>query len=495
MVESTHQESLPFKVTPAGKAKPDCVYISDSIISKYHCVVFNKTVYVYIDGIYKENKGEIERYIKQIVRLQLYDGSIRELINEIMAQILAEDPQRDYPFNQHYKDLIPVNNGVVDINRETGEVKLLDHNPEFKFTYKLNVDYNPDALPDDVKNLIRQWVDERSVNVLIQIVAQALLQIQGQQPFKKSYLLNGDTNAGKSTYLNFVGLFIGSENISNVSLQQIGMDRFCFANMEAKILNTFDDLSEIPLINIGYFKNLTGRFDHSIEQKYKEPYKAKIACVHVFTCNKAPVVDTKIQYDSAFWDRWEYVEFINYFEKDTTFEKRVFTPLMLSSFLNAIISCIQDIRVNNCLTSNTDADEVKDMWNNSSDIVYKFVMDNFEYSSTSNEFDKDFILQAVQRYAKEELGETNASRIPQNVGALTHRIFNNGFEPAKDKKGKTNCYRAFKWWISTSGYKPPVETKNSALVEEPKKGISNLEALAKNFKEEDYDNKYQYPDY
>lgn len=432
------------KTTPSGKNVLDPLAISDVLIKKYKCISFNKTVYIYENGMYKENKGEIERDIKEFFRLVDHNGAKSELNRDVLQHIIDEDPQRDWPFNI-YPDIIPVKNGVLHICYETGEVKLKPHSHEYRFTYQLDVEYNPDANKQDAIDLIYQWVDDAGVNILLQIPAQGLLQIQGKQPYKKSYLLSGETNAGKSTYLTLCSKIVGAENISNVSLQQIGTDRFCYSQMEGKIINLFDDLSDIPMENVGYFKNLTGRFDHSVEQKYKSSYKAKISCVHVFTCNKAPGVDNKVQNDSAFWDRWEYVEFVNYFEKDTTFEERVFTPAMMSSFLNAIVDIMCQIKRNNRLTSNTDPDDVKDMWNNSSDVVYKFIMSQMYPSKERESFDKGHLLRMINKYAEEELKMTNIHRIPQTVTALTQKIFGLGFEKGRGKDNQQVYLGRYRW--------------------------------------------------
>lgn len=439
------------KQLPSGKNVINALLIADVLIKQYHCVSFNKTVYIYEDGIYKENRGEIEREIKQYVRMVGHDGAKGELNKDVINHILDEDPQREWPFNI-YPDLIPVKNGVLHISYETGEILLKPHSHEYRFTYQLDVEYNKEALKQNVINLLLQWVDNRSVNILLQIPAQGLLQIQGKQPYKKSYLLSGETNAGKSTYLNFLSRLIHEENISNVSLQQIGVDRFCYAQMEGKIINLFDDLSDIPMENVGYFKNLTGRFDHSIEPKYKIAYKAKISCVHVFTCNKAPGVDGKVQNDSAFWDRWEYVEFVNYFPKDTTFEEKTFTATMMSSFLNAVIDMMCQIKKTNCLVSNTEPDDVKDMWNNSSDIVYKFIRSQMHPTKDRAVFDKGRLLRAIDKFARDELGETNVHRIPQTITALTQRIFGLGFEKGRGKDNQ-NVYLARFEWNDTSNYR------------------------------------------
>ncbi|MGA9029904.1 MAG: DUF5906 domain-containing protein, partial [Methanoregula sp.] len=323
---------------------------------QFNTMSFNKTLFVYDkeSGIYRENAGDLEQAIRIIIEVTGAKCSITRDIRDILAYLLATNPQCEYPFNQ-VKDLIPLENGILKLDDKTRAGKLLPPGPQHLFTYRIPVTYDASIKGDAARNLLLSWVEPEDVPLLIQIAAQAILQAQLQTTYKKNYIAQGEPNAGKSTYIEFLTGFFGNDQISARSLQSICEDRFVAGDLEGKILNIYDDLSEIPLKNVGKFKTFTGSCRHNIERKGRQSYKGTITCPHVFTCNHPPKYPDDVKYDPAFWERWEYVRFPYSYEVDDTFTARMFTNQMYTSFLNLVIEAIGSIRKKGKLTINRDA--------------------------------------------------------------------------------------------------------------------------------------------
>ena len=444
--------------------------IGDYIRSRHVIVPFNGENFVYdpATGIYRKNAGELEKEIQGIARHVGYKGSVTRATKEILFYaVYSGTPIREYPFNR-CTDLIPVRNGVVKLDFITGSITLLPHSPEHMITFVLPVDYDPEADQEEIERLLNEWVAAEDVPILYQIPAQALYQMQADKSFKRSYILQGDFNAGKSTYLNFLKDFLGEENICHVSLQDItGGDRFASSRLENKILNAYDDLPDQDLQNIGRFKNLTGSTHHAIERKHANGYDGRIFATHVFSCNRPPNVPNDVIYDVAFWERWIYVVFPYAFDTDPTFEEKHFTDRNKSAFLNRVLTRLIEIRQSKALTVNFEANEVMDRWTRQADPLYLFIEEKFQLiEGGQNDFDKDRLFEEYQKYFDEE-GINEKLRI-KSLNQFTRDLVKyklTAFKTSTKRDGKK---------FPIYSYRGPYEWKNPATRESMKASIKDL---------------------
>ncbi len=304
------------------EVKPIIQKIADYLKDKLNVLVYKSKFYVYDNGIYKEGQSRINTELSALLREIGYYGRETDLSIQVLHCIEFSEDITEYPFN-NYGNLLPVRNGIVRIDWTAGSLERIDFSPEYKFNYKIETDFNPEARTESIEKLLKQYNGETAP--LYQIPAQAFLQALGHAPFKKAHLLQGHTNAGKSSFLELLYRTIGHDQFSHVSLQDLAGNRFKLASLEGRIFNVYDDLGELPMSDCGKFKNLTGGYDHEIERKGKQGYPVRLTNVQLFTCNNAPMVSENIKRDAAFWERWEFVEFDNRFETDTQFYDREFT--------------------------------------------------------------------------------------------------------------------------------------------------------------------------
>jgi len=451
--EQQHEKLLMafYRVTKSG-IQLEYSTIAEHLRTQFCAIAWKKALYIYRDGTYKENEGEVEAAINAICEEVDFKGKATTVTREILHYMTFKDISREYPFNR-CKDLIPVANGVVKVDFASGKKELLPYSPEYRFTFKFPVIFDPLASGHAFhERVISQYVEEELVPVLYQIPAQAILQFQGTKPFKKSYILQGDANAGKTTYMEWLEALFGKENLARTSLHEIGNDRHVNAGLEGKILNACDDLSDVPLENIGPFKALTGGFAHEIRRLYRDKYEGIVFAVHVFTCNAPPDVPDKILFDSAFWERWEYIHFPNVFEVDERFKERWFTGEHLSGSFNKVLDTMIAIRRRGGLQLSRSPSEVKDAWQLASDPFAQFVADEMMDAKGETSFSKDPLLLVFRRWCHEN--EVSERKIPTTVTALSTMAFKSGFKEAKrgKKKEQRHVYVALKTWKPDSKY-------------------------------------------
>jgi phage/plasmid-associated DNA primase len=351
---------------------------SNYLANHLSIIYFNKTLHIYDSGecLYRTQTNEIETHIRNTCVQWRVTARLPSVIIEMMSHLTSMGCSPEYPFNCS-TDTIPAENGIIKINYDDGTINLLPHGPTHLFTYKLQVKYKPEIRNCYVIPLLKRMVEPGNIKTLVQIPAQALLQMQTGHAYKKAYLLQGEPHAGKTSYLKLLYAIFGDDFTTAISLQHLCTDRFAGGCLEGKLLNIYDDLEDVALEVIDQFKTLTGDCRHGIERKYEPKYTGKVTAVHIFTCNYPPEYPEKVKRDAAFWTRWEYVKFPYEYGVNPNFYTEWYTEERLSSFLNLILSTMITIKKRG-LISNSDIQEVMLNWSTNSDPMFDFLSSVFE---------------------------------------------------------------------------------------------------------------------
>jgi len=431
-----------FITTQKGTVIPDTEAIARHLDGILDLVSWNKTLYIYRDGIFIENKGEVEAAILQILDDIGFERGVINISNEVIHRLKFLHPERDYPFNRR-AGLLPLQNGVLHVDYVHETFTLKAHAPEYRFTYKLPIEYDPGADTSGILAALHSWVSAQDVITLLQLPAQALLQAQQvvdgkNTTFKKAYIFEGERNSGKTTYYHLLEHVLGAQNMSDVNLKRICEDRFGWSPMEGKLVNFHDDLEAFPLRYVGRFKKLTGGAEHDIEKKGENSYKGFIPAVQAFTCNKPPEV--KEIDEEAFWGRWEYVLFPNHFETNPFYEEDLFTPQNLSAFLNEVLKVMLEIARRKRLIRDSTADEVKELWSKAANALYAFVSDN-THSDQRGFIPTEEFYQAYCLYCSENaLKAEGKGRVTSLLGPMKiHR------KQERVRGKQTWCYKGVAW--------------------------------------------------
>lgn len=444
-------DSSLYRVDDRGKHTFNYLQVVKFFRDKYTTISFNSKVFIYHDGMYTDGTGRIKSEISDLAVTIGISGSITRPTSEIMHYLQTLGADFEYPFNK-YKNTIPVNNGVVEIDFINGTFELVPHDPKYRFNYKLAVDY-VDVDENTVRTIhndaLCKYVGESRVNVLYQLMAQPLLQALGSAPFKKGYLLQGDPDAGKSSFLEIPLRMYGSESHSHVALQRLAEDRFALAELEHKMLNVYDDLSNVPMKDAGIIKATTGSRTFSIQRKGETGYDADIFAVHVYTCNTPLEVGDRVQSDTAFWERFEYVEFISHFSNDPYFYEHVFTSENLSVLFYDILVHAVHIQKHGLYFEST-ASEVRELWNYSADPLYKFLETEMEPCDNSVYIDKDKFLESYTRWCHSN--DVITSKIHPNTNSFTRALDKYRIIATKisTSSGRPQCYEMPYRWSTMS---------------------------------------------
>lgn len=385
------------------------------LIRKYCIVSANECIYCYIDDKYYETQ---DRLSKDLVKILMQIGysdhtKVKEIVNDVIYRVRNMTAKfKDFPFNKKSKFLIPVRNGVV-VRRNINE--LLPQSPVWGFTFSLPVTFDKNANTTPIKEFLSSLVEnDEDYELLIQIVAQALLQ---DENYQQAYLMTGGGSNGKSTYITLTTRLVGDTNITAVSLQEIIENRFSAAELQGKLLNLYPDLPKSSLKTTGKFKALTGSDSITVEKKFAQPFKLRNKAVFAFSANSLPSVDDS---SFAFWRRWAIIDFPFTFKVDPTLIDRLATQQNLSGYLNLVIDKMNRIEKYG-LTRSNKVENAMNTWKKRSNSAYAYVTDMLEKSAT--EFIKyDTLYNLYLNYCEEQdftaLGKPKFTMELEKIGAV-----------------------------------------------------------------------------
>jgi hypothetical protein len=367
-------------------------YVSD----KLHTIVFHGNIFCYGDGCYSVNpyavKAEATRVLNGIMKNE-NSRDISKRLSDLMTYISNCNIVNEYPFNKH-DNAFPVKNGIVVFDWDN-DVHYLEENPDpviWKFDYRLEVDYDSVTDSTYILHTIKQYlfdnqyqtlgVDETKGRydhrVILQMVAQGILQAMGYGPYNSIYFFVGQPDSGKTTLIDFISYGIGDSCRCTIGLDEFTSgDRFVMARKEGKIFNLHDDLGYFRMGDSGRVKAMSGGYTHKVERKGKDAYDGHITTVDVFTSNYPAGFNRNIYIDKAFWERWYYIHCPNHFEQNGEFQKQTFTEENKSAFLNEVIKMIMEIKKAKRLVAQKEEwTEVRKKWMQASNVLYKFIDDN-----------------------------------------------------------------------------------------------------------------------
>tara|TARA_R110000787_G_scaffold203159_1_gene313678 strand:+ start:1312 stop:2712 length:1401 start_codon:yes stop_codon:yes gene_type:complete len=345
-------------------------------------------MWIYQEGIYvPQGKSFIREYVRKILG-QAYTGHI---CNEVIAKIETDTfiNSEDFFVNKYLNE-IPIENGILDIKKET----LTPFTPSKIFFNKLPITYDPDAECPNIENHLKEVLkSEDDVKVFYEIVGFCLYK---DYFLEKMVMFVGDGRNGKGKTIDLIRRFLGLSNCSSVPLASLSDNSFRVSELFGKMVNLAGDLSNTSLKETGMLKQTTGRDLIGAKRKFLNEIKFINYSKHIFACNDLPKV-----YDMSdgFWERWMVFEFPykfipksefdalkeneikNHKLMDTDLINKISSPEELSGLLNKALEGLQRILQNKEFSYSTGSDEIKKMWVRKADSFIAFCYDIVEEDS------------------------------------------------------------------------------------------------------------------
>lgn len=247
--------------------------------SNNHIIKLNGQLHIYRDGIYVDGAKEIEA--QMIAHISNLSRAKRAEVLSYM-DVMIRDNSRPSPANY-----IAFKNGVY--NLETDELE--DFTPEYIITNKIPYDYNPDAYSEITDNTLNKLAcHDESVRLLLEECIGYCFYRRNE--LRKSFILTGEKENGKSTFLSMVEHLLGQENTASLDLKELG-DRFKTAELVNKLANIGDDIGDEFIPNPAIFKKLSSGNPISVERKGQDPFDFSSYAKLLFSANNIPRIKDK----------------------------------------------------------------------------------------------------------------------------------------------------------------------------------------------------------
>lgn len=315
--------------------------LSDHLLIHNHIKFMGKTLWIYDDeGFYKPSPFS-DQYLKQQAQLWLGDDSRKNRIEDTLY-FLKNEKFNDEPLPRLDTDYLNLNNGRL--NWRTGE--LLHHSYKYFDIIRIPVDYDPKAvcpifdyyLESTFKN------DPEIIPLVEEIVGYCLIP---EFRFEKAFMLTGSGANGKSVFLDVLISLLGSNNVSNIPLQEIEDHRFKRKNLMGKLANIFSDLDSRSLKSTGIFLSLVSGDIIDAEAKFSnDELKFANTARLIFSSNDIP---RSYNHTYAYYRRWIIIPFNRTFkgkDRDDELRNKLKQPCELSGILNHAITGMKRLHQN-----------------------------------------------------------------------------------------------------------------------------------------------------
>ena len=249
------------------------------MISNHHVIKINGQLHIYKDGIFVDGYKKIES--EMITHISNLNRAKRTEVLSIMELLVREDSQVS-PAN-----FIAFKNGIYNLDTDTLE----PFSPNMVITNKINFDYVPDAYSAIVDNTLNKLAcHDESIRMLLEEAIGYCFYRRNE--LRKCFILTGDKQNGKSTYLAMIEHLLGQENVASLDLKELG-DRFKTAELFGKLANIGDDIGDEFIANPAVFKKLVSGNPMNVERKGQDPFDFSNYSKLLFSANNIPRIKDK----------------------------------------------------------------------------------------------------------------------------------------------------------------------------------------------------------
>lgn len=251
------------------------------------------------------------------------------------------------------------------------------------------------------------------------------------EPFQLIAILQGSGGNGKSTFLNYLKRVLGVENVSNVTLQDLGSknNRFASSQLYQKEANIFADVDSSFLKSTGLLKSLTGGDRMFAEFKGQDPFMFENFAKLIFSANELPPF---ADFSDGFERRLYVIPFP--VKIDRQFEAKHSLADIDAEIPQAIVYSLylfSQAMKRHSLTESDPMKKAKSDWLKDSNSVARFVADRCHMDRETNSGEPtQWLFQKYSQYCVDEgiksLGRPNFTKRLAAMGIRTDKPRVNG---------------------------------------------------------------------
>lgn len=343
--------------------------IVDYIIQNNHLFTIGDVVYLYCDGVYKQDtRGKALKYNIQCLIYREFQNS--RTINRIYELILIQPSikKQYWELNQFPNFYINFQNGMLNVKT----MELLPHSPTYfamnqiPHEYKVLTKADLEKFPNS-QYFLKTSFDVPDINTIFQYMGICLTHNMLYQIF---LLLKGEGANGKSLMIDIFNAVIGEQNTSNLSMDKL-TQKFYPAQLLFRLLNTCADISKITIDDDAELKKIIGGDIIQAEFKGKDSFSFRPYAKMLFSANRFPYVDDRSE---GFKRRLRVVEMNKKPpKKDVYLKQKVLQEL--DFWIYMAVQGLKEVLNNHDIYESNNSKKVKENIHKDSDSVYSFIKD------------------------------------------------------------------------------------------------------------------------
>lgn len=231
------------------------------------------------------------------------------------------------------KEWVHFKNCIIDLD----SWERLEPSPEYLLTEPIPHNHVETYDTPTFDMLFKSWVEPKYVQTLYEVCAYVLLD---DYPIHRTFLLFGNGRNGKGQFRDILSKLVGVNNITALTLESLGSQRFESSRLFKKKMCTMGETNFTLLEKTSMFKAATGGDPIPGEFKGGHPFTFVNTAKMVINSNSPPKTTDKTD---GFYSRWVILDFINKFDKG----KDIIDTIPMDeydNFVSKLMPILRDLR-------------------------------------------------------------------------------------------------------------------------------------------------------
>jgi putative DNA primase/helicase len=263
-------------------------------------------IYLYNGCYWNEIDKERLQFFLGNVALQMgvekFKGKIHTFKDELFKQFLA-DAYLPTPKSKNNSILINLQNGTFEITPKSRKLRGFEQK-DF-ITHQLPFEFDPEATAPLFQKYLDQVLPDPDKQKVFAEYCGYIFIKPSVLKLEKMLILYGTGANGKSVFFEILNALLGSENISNYSLQSLTDEKgYHRAKIAHKLVNYASEISSKMDINV--FKALSSGEKIEARLPYGDPFEIVGYAKLIFNCNELP---KDVEHTNAYFRRFLIIGF------------------------------------------------------------------------------------------------------------------------------------------------------------------------------------------
>ena len=337
----------------------------------------NNFIYLYNGEYWNEIDKEQFQYFLGKVALKMgverFQGKHHIFKEDLFKQFMS-DAYLPVPKIKKDSVLINLQNGTFEISPKTRGIR--DFDPKDFITHQLPFEFKPDAYAPLFQKYLDEVLPDKSKQKVLAEYCGYIFIKPSVLKLEKMLILYGTGANGKSVFFEIINALLGSQNISNYSLQSLTNDTGYYrAKIANKLVNYASELN--GKLEADVFKQMVSGEPIEARLPYGEPMLLTEYAKLIFNCNELP---RDVENTNAFFRRFLIMGFDVTIAEDKQ-DKQLSHKIVqneLSGVFNWILEGLERVWKQKGFSKCEAIDNARSNYEKQSDSVKLFV-DEFEY--------------------------------------------------------------------------------------------------------------------